>query len=88
MATKKSKTSKKPTRKASAASQIVSKTAKSAKGLLDRVAQVSAQLVLDSGLLGEAPKAKKKASKKAPAKKAANKAPAKKTRAKKKTKKA
>lgn len=54
-----------------AAKKAVKKVAKQAKGLLDKLAQRSAQLILDTGLLGELPK---KPSKRAPAKKKARKA--------------
>ncbi len=78
MATKKAKSGKKATSKAkattkpkAAAKKTAKKTVKKPKTLFGKLAQVSAQLVLDSGLLGEAPK---RSSKRAPAKKRARKA--------------
>lgn len=50
------------------AKKVAKKVVKKAKTLLGRIAQRSAQLVLDSGILGEAPK------RRAPAKKKAKKA--------------
>jgi hypothetical protein len=60
-----------------AAKRVVKKAAKKAKGLLGQLAQRSAQLILDTGLLGEAPKPR---SKRATAKKSAAKAGKKPTR--------
>ncbi len=78
MATKKAKAGTKTKSKAKAATKpraakkvakkAAKKAVKKAKSLLGRIAQVSAQLVLDSGVLGEAPK------RRAPAKKRARKA--------------
>ncbi len=67
-AKKKAKSVKKVTSKAKAAGKkvtkkVTKKVVKKAKTLLGRIAQVSAQLVLDSGVLGQVPK-RKKASKK------------------------
>lgn len=75
MAAKKKVSSKQVVSKAAKASKTVSKAgkkvSKAAKTLLDVVAQKSAQLLLDSGLLGKAPKTgAKKAKKKAPTKRA------------------
>ncbi len=78
MATKKATSGKKATSKPKAstkpkaeAKKTAKKTVKKAKTFLGKLAQVSAQLVLDSGLLGQAPK---RSSKRAPAKKRARKA--------------
>ncbi len=79
MATKKAKSGKKATSKAkatlkpkvAAAKKTAKKAVKKAKGLLGRLAQVSAQLVIDSGVLGQPPK---RSSKRAPAKKRPRKA--------------
>ncbi len=80
MATKKAKSGKKATSKAKtttkpkaapATKKTAKKAVKKAKTLLGRLAQMSAQLVIDSGVLGEAPK---RSSKRAPAKKRPRKA--------------
>jgi hypothetical protein len=68
-AKKKAKSVKKVPSKAKAAGKnVAKKVTKKAKTFLGRIAQVSAQLVLDSGVLGEVPK--RKASKKVRARKA------------------
>jgi vacuolar-type H+-ATPase subunit H len=53
------KTAAKP--KVAAAKKTAKKAFKQAEGLLGKLAQKSAQLILDSGLLGDAPKPAKKA---------------------------
>lgn len=80
MAAKKAKSGKKVLSRARAvtkasarktAKKVAKNVAKQAKGLLGKLAQRSAQLIIDSGVLGEAPK---QGSKRAPAKKRPRKA--------------
>ncbi len=72
MAAKKAKSRKKVASKAQASGKkAAKKVAKKAKGLLGKLAQRSAQLVLDTGILGEPPK---RAGKRASAKKRPRKA--------------